>query len=185
MVLLFTATLFAICGAFPTYEKISRGQQSNEFCATLVHPQNDSAAYVHLCYTPRKGNTRCLSVKSTPTSAFEFSPRNSHVEDSMSNHLRQNVWHAHSRRNLQSVRLLCLSCFIGRILHAVCYLHYYFCFFSSTTVVGTCIVADLPRCLPSTMQNATPMTVTLSSEEHAVLFSATSCEPGKQCSQPN
>lgn len=129
MVLLFTATLFAICGAFPTYEKVSRGQQSNEFCATLVHPQNDSAAYVHLCYTPRKGNTRCLSVKSTPTSAFEFSPRNSHVEDSMSNHLRQNVWHAHSRRNLQSVRLLCLSCFIGRILHAVCYVHYYFCFF--------------------------------------------------------
>lgn len=86
MVLLFTATLFAVCGAFPTYEKISRGQQSNEFCATLVHPQNDSAAYVHLCYTPRKGNTRCLSVKSTPTSAFEFSPRNSHVDDSVSNH---------------------------------------------------------------------------------------------------
>ena len=41
---------------------------------------------------------------------------------------------------------------------------------------GTCIVAELPRCLPSTMRNATPMTATLSSEEHVVLFSATSCE---------
>ena len=30
------------------------------------------------------------------------------------------------------------------------------------------------------MQNATPMTVTLSDGEHEVLFSATSCEPGKQ-----
>ena len=133
MVLLFTATLFAICGAFPTYKKISRGQQSNEFCATLVHPQNDSAAYVHLCSTPRKGNARCLSVKSTPTSAFEFSPRNSHVDDSVSNHLRQNVWHAHSLRNLQSVRLLCLSCFIDFTCSLLCILLllllllYYYC----------------------------------------------------------
>ena len=52
--------------------------------------------------------------------------------------------------------------------------------FFSTTIAGTCITANLPRCLPSTMQNATPMTVTLSDGEHEVLFSATSCEPGKQ-----
>lgn len=35
------------------------------------------------------------------------------------------------------------------------------------------------------MQNATPMTVTLPDGQHMVLFSATSCEPGKQCSQHN
>ena len=73
--------------------------------------------------------------------------------------------------------------FIGRTyMQSVIY--YYFSSFSSTTVAGTCIVAGLPRCLLSTTQNATRMTVTLSNKEHAVLFSATSCEPGKECSQP-
>lgn len=62
IVLLFTATLFAIGGTFPTYEKIARDQQSNEFCATVAYSQDDLVAYVHLCYTPRKGNTRTLSV---------------------------------------------------------------------------------------------------------------------------
>ena len=54
------------------------------------------------------------------------------------------------------------------------------CPFFSTTIAGTCIMANLPRCRPSTMQNATPMNVKLCNGQHLVLFSATSCEPGKQ-----
>ena len=57
IVLLFTATLFAVSGAFPTSEKFAEGQQTGEFCATLEYPQEDPAAYVHLCYTPGEGNT--------------------------------------------------------------------------------------------------------------------------------
>ena len=175
IVLLFIATLFPICGAFPTYEKIARGQQSNEFCATVAYPQDDPAAYVHLCYTPGKGITRSLSALSSVIRTPRcwnlgcLSPNNSHVDDSVLIHLRQNVLHARCAIYSQ----------------CVCYFYVYFCSFSSTTIAGTCIVAGLPRCLPSTMQNATPMTVTLSNEQHAVLFSATSCEPGKQYSQPN
>ena len=57
---LFTATLFVVCSAFPLYEKSARGQQSNNFCATLAYPQPNPTAYVHLCHTPgaREGITR-------------------------------------------------------------------------------------------------------------------------------
>ena len=55
--LLLTATLFAASGAFPTYENFAESQQTGEFCATLEYLQEDPAAYVHLCYTPGKGNT--------------------------------------------------------------------------------------------------------------------------------
>ena len=41
---------------------------------------------------------------------------------------------------------------------------------SSTAIAGTCIVAYLPRCLPSNMQNATAMNVTLRNGQHVVLF---------------
>ena len=54
-----------------------------------------------------------------------------------------------------------------------------YCPFSSTTIAGTCITANLPRCRPSTMQSATPVNVTLPNGMHQVLFSATSCTPGK------
>ena len=57
IVLLLTATLFAASGAFPTYENFAESQQTGEFCATLEYLQEDPAAYVHLCYTPGKGNT--------------------------------------------------------------------------------------------------------------------------------
>ena len=58
IVLLFTATLFVVCSAFPLYEKRSaRGQQSNSFCATLAYPQRNPTAYVHLCHTPGEGIT--------------------------------------------------------------------------------------------------------------------------------
>ena len=58
-----------------------------------------------------------------------------------------------------------------------------YCPFSSTTIAGTCITANLPRCLPSTMESATPVDVKLPNgdreETHEVRFSATSCNPGK------
>ena len=62
IVLLFTATLFVVCSAFPTVG----GQQSNEFCTTLAYPQDAPAAYVHLCYTPGKGITRILNFVTIP-----------------------------------------------------------------------------------------------------------------------
>ena len=70
------------------------------------------------------------------------------------------------------------ACFHEPDLHAaVCYQYcIYFCLFSSTTFAGTCIVAYLPRCLPSNMQNATAMNVTLRSGQHVVLFAY---EPSK------
>ena len=136
---LFTATLFVVCSAFPLYEKSARGQQSNNFCATLAYPQRNPAAYVHLCHTPGQGIT-------------------------------------HTR----------YTCCVYLILFADLVLVWFACSliviypFFSTTIAGTCITANLPRCLLSTMQNPTPMTVTVSDREHEVLFSATSCEPGKQ-----
>ena len=60
-----------------------------------------------------------------------------------------------------------------------------YCSFFPTTIAGTCIMANLPRCLPSTMQSATPMNVTLPNGQHQVLFSATSCDPGKLYSWPS
>ena len=144
-------------------------------CTSAIHPEK----VIHTLF---------LSFKCNPHPRVRLnlgclSPKNSHVDDSVLNHLRQNVLHAHCAIYSQCVCCACLH-FIGRIyMQPVMYS--YFCSFSSTTVAGTCIVAGLPRCLPSTMQNATSMTVTLSNEQHAVLFSATWCEPGKQCSEPN
>ena len=54
IVLLFTATLYSVCSAFP----IVGDQQSNELCASLAYPQDAASVYVHLCNTPGKGNTR-------------------------------------------------------------------------------------------------------------------------------
>ena len=70
-----------------------------------------------------------------------------------------------------------------RITSRNCMQSYANCSIFSTTIAGTCIMANLPRCLPSTMQNgATVMNVTLPEEseaEHVVQFAATTCEPGK------
>ena len=59
-VVLFTATLFAICSAFPIHEETMRCQQ---FCTTVTHRCSHCAvsAYVHVCHTPEIGKTHTHS----------------------------------------------------------------------------------------------------------------------------
>ena len=151
IVLLFTATLFVVCSAFPTVG----GQQSNELCKTLAYPQDAPAAYVHLCYTPGKGITRILNFVTISdfllvcTCVYSQCARRASVTFFHEPHLQA----------------------------AVCYQYcIYFCSFCSTTIAGTCILAYLPRCLPSNMQNETAMNVTLRSGQHVVLFSYEPCK---------
>lgn len=48
------------------------------------------------------------------------------------------------------------------------------CPFFSATIAGTCITANIPRCLSSTMPNTTLMDVTLYDGQHRVQFSSSS-----------
>ena len=60
---LFTATLsVVVCSAFPLDEKTTKGQQTNNLCATLEYPQPEPTGYVRLCYTAGVGNTYILVI---------------------------------------------------------------------------------------------------------------------------
>ena len=146
---LFTATLsVVVCSAFPLDEKITKGQQTNNLCATLEYLQPEPTGYVRLCYTAGVGNTYLLLL--------------SYLYARM--YLTPSVWS--------------LVRFTSRMKQAnnLCWLPPSSPF--STTIAGTCITANLPTCRSSIMQNAAKVNVTLYDGPHEVLFSTTSSSEG-------
>ena len=77
---LFTATLFAICSAFPIHEETMGCQQ---FCTTVTHRCSHCAvsAYVHVCHTPEIGktythsnNNNCMYLEYASPTYFQKMP---------------------------------------------------------------------------------------------------------------